>query len=1764
MMTQFFSRRAGRCIGLCAIVLSSWSAAAQGRVWYVDDTAYGTNNGINWYNAFGNLQSAIDAANDGDEIRVAQGTYIPTKRQQPDDPRSARFELRKSLTLIGGYAGIGASDPDARDPYTWRTTLSGDRNGDDGPNFSNMGDNCYQVIVSKPYGITDLHVEGFLITGAYSEYGRGIYGGGFYAQTCNLRLKDCIFLNNKAYQGGGLYFDGNRLYSEFLQAIIINCSFLGNQVVDSIGGSGVLQYDGEMTLVNCIFSGNQNQGDLAGIGAFLIDGGSNTTYSNVINCTFSNNKAIAYGAAIGQVTEATVKVHNCIFHKNNSQWIEGGLGEVWFFHDNYEFTHNCIRDWTEPGAEGIIDADPLFVDADGFDNIPGTLDDDLRLRQESPCIDAGSAAVLPADAFDLDDDGDTDEPLPLDLIGHNRNQGATVDLGACEGAGQHPILYTDHAEVPEGTSMIVGVRLALPPAEPITLQAVRHAGDPDLGAHEYMTFTFDATNYAIPQPIVLYANEDDDFLNGTAVFEISGAGRWSTRLEATELDNEPAPRVLHVDADRGPGGDGSSWETAYADLQDTLAAAAQAPAVEEIWVAAGTYRPDQGTGDRDASFYLQNGLALYGGFAGNETQRNQRDPRHNETILSGDLLGNDQEVESLHHLMDHPSRSENTYTVVISKYVDDTTILDGFTISGGQSNWDFRIEPYNVYHNSGGGLLNHNAHPVIRNCRFINHFAHYGAALYSEEGGGMTLHNCYFSNNYAEGEGGAINLNTGGHFVTNCIIFNNWSDYYGAGISCNRANLTLTNCSIVANSAGNCAGGISYFSGHDDPTIHMEMNNCIMWGNTDNCSTISNRQVYLVGSVSKAEINHCCIQDWDGSLGGVGNFSAEPMFVSTDLIHPDLHLKNESSCKNAGNNAALPIDWYDLDEDGDDAEPLPMDIAGTPRVLEKVVDLGAYEEPALYFVIDQQELSIPEGTSSTVRLRLSRAPEQPLTASITYAYGDLDILLDNGTEFAFDANNYAQGVDISFFAFEEADWRNDFTVFELTAPGITTLNLVLHEQDNDPVPPIVHVKAEADGANNGGSWQDAFVELRDALEAAKTRSEVQDIWVAQGTYKPAPANGDRNAYFRLLSGVRLLGGFAGDEDQASQRDPENHPTILSGDLNGNDGFGETITGQEENSYHVVYGENLDDNTVLDGFIIRSGNADMPWEDFEKDRWGGGGAYFNDSDLTLQNCTIEYSQAESGAGIIFLGQSGPTMNDCIIRNNRSYYFAGGVSFQNTETTTVKRCKVLNNYAERTGGIHCSCPDALFVDCVIDNNTSWNYAGGIECGSNGSQIYRNCIISNNKAISNGGGLKHYNWHNSYILLYNCRFENNSSHLQGGGIDTSYGSITDIIDCHFTNNISRGGGAISIWKSDTCINKSVFMNNHAKSGGAISFGNSNPQISNCLFTINTAESQGGALLYNDTQPILNNCTFNNNSAEEGGAISQGSNTFAQIRNCILSNNTAQTGSNIFLSDYYNENMAIDIDHCNLQGGPSSIFLAEDAVLEYGAGNIDVDPLFIDGGYRLRADSPCVDAGDNGYVPTGRPTDLMGCPRIGNGMVDMGAYEYWPFGLTAAVSRRTHASAGAFDVDFLAGQTEPRDGGPRELIFTFSDSMTAADGLLDDEVSLSCGRIDAVDLMDNQLTVRCSEVPDDICVQIGINGLHAPERSQDWSGQLDLEVVCGDVADGGGVNVLDVISTKLRSGQMTDDDNFRADVLCQGYINVAAIIKVKQQTGGATLCPE
>ena len=398
---------------------------------YVDANAPPGGSGLSWSTAFNNLQEALDsaAASEGyvNEIWVATGTYTPA---EPGGDRTATFQLISGVALCGGFAG-GETSPDQRDPEANVTVLSGDLNGDDGPDFTPNGENSYHVVTGSGCDENTI-LDGFTITGGNADVSAYPYGwgAGVYTQAGSPTLIACTLTRNTArYLGGGMFNDDG-------SPTLINCVFAGNSAGND--GGAMLNYRSDPILTNCTFSGNSSGGD----GGAIYNSNSSST---LINCVFAANLAGEYGGGLyGYNGSSTLS--NCILWGNSDS---GGTDEsAQICEGTPSINYCCVQGWTGSlGGVGNIGDDPLFVDGDGPDGVFGTEDDDLRVSPGSPCIDAGDNDAVPADYFDLDNDGDTDERLPYDLDGHARfvddpdtpdsGQGLPpiVDMGAYEFLG---------------------------------------------------------------------------------------------------------------------------------------------------------------------------------------------------------------------------------------------------------------------------------------------------------------------------------------------------------------------------------------------------------------------------------------------------------------------------------------------------------------------------------------------------------------------------------------------------------------------------------------------------------------------------------------------------------------------------------------------------------------------------------------------------------------------------------------------------------------------------------------------------------------------------------------------------------------------------------------------------------------------------------------------------------------------------------------------------------------------------------------------------------------------------------------------------------------------------------------------------------------------------------------------------------------------------------------------------------------------------------
>jgi predicted outer membrane repeat protein len=320
---------------LCALV-AGLSAAAPAKIIYVDDDASMSGDGSSWANAFTWLQHALAAAQVGDEIRVAQGSYRPDQGLPSSWPRGrsgdakaglgpqAVFALKNGVAIIGGFASLGADDPDARDPQRYQTVLTGDLRGNDvdlwgpgNPLYESLrADNSVHVVGSVKTDATAV-LDGFVIESAVDS---GLYNQGGSPQITNCVFRRC---SGQAYGGGGLTCDGgqpllsNCLFEEnsaksrggaiyVLRArlALSDCRFIGNWA--TLEGGAICSVDSDLTLTGCTFEKN----------AALEGGAIHQTAGTLtlVECTFEANAANDGGAAAFAVEAASMT--RCVFAGN--------------------------------------------------------------------------------------------------------------------------------------------------------------------------------------------------------------------------------------------------------------------------------------------------------------------------------------------------------------------------------------------------------------------------------------------------------------------------------------------------------------------------------------------------------------------------------------------------------------------------------------------------------------------------------------------------------------------------------------------------------------------------------------------------------------------------------------------------------------------------------------------------------------------------------------------------------------------------------------------------------------------------------------------------------------------------------------------------------------------------------------------------------------------------------------------------------------------------------------------------------------------------------------------------------------------------------------------------------------------------------------------------------------------------------------------------------------------------------------------------------
>ncbi len=485
----------------------------------------------------------------------------------------------------------------------------------------------------------------------------------------------------------------------------------------------------------------------------------------------------------------------------------------------------------------------------------------------------------------------------------------------------------------------------------------------------------------------------------------------------------PAQTIYHVTTTGT--GNGSSWASTCS-FQMALDSSS---AGDTIWVAVGSYIPTSNYGvtpitatnyEATKHFRMKNGVAIYGGFLGNETQLSQRDWVNNVTIFTGKLGPSEIPSDSCAHVFYHPS----------SINIDSTAVLDGFTITGGS----YTIAANPLPTEFGAGMFNDIASPTLRNLIFTRNIANGGAGIYNDNSS-PKMYNIVFENNKAITYGGAGMYNYGN---SNPLLVN--------GYFLNNRNGALVGGGIYYNVNFINNIGLAIFKAQ---SVVLSLTNCIIWGNKN---AGNNAQILLYGGITT--LNNCSYLTSNDIWLNLGAAIIEnncqhayPMFV--DTMMGDYRLQGCSPCVNAGLTSAFDTLLYGN-----------KDIRGESRIFNYKIDIGAYEwnypiDPCLaqYSIQYKPNLAdsgtVPPTQFKTYLVDITLDSNIGLLKRTNYNFMGWNSLADgSGIDFA---GNSIYSTDSTLILF--AKWESTIGIFESEKENISIypnpakdkLNLLLPE-----------------------------------------------------------------------------------------------------------------------------------------------------------------------------------------------------------------------------------------------------------------------------------------------------------------------------------------------------------------------------------------------------------------------------------------------------------------------------------------------------------------------------------------------------------------------------------------------------------------------------------------------------------------------------------------------------------------------------------------------
>jgi parallel beta-helix repeat protein len=669
----------------------------------------------------------------------------------------------------------------------------------------------------------------------------------------------------------------------------------------------------------------------------------------------------------------------------------------------------------------------------------------------------------------------------------------------------------------------------------------------------------------------------------------------------------------------------------------------------------------------------------------------------------------------------------NYHVVKCESGEDANTVLEGFTITGGNANGTDS-------NSNGGGMYNYESSPTVTDCTFTNNTASLdGGGMYNDggiysngnsptvtgcnfnrnsadDGGGMyndnsspTVTNCTFSGNTASDNGGGIyNDLLSNPTVTNCTFSGNSAGTYGGGMYNNfYSSPTLTNCTFFDNTANPLGGGMYNFS-NSNPTI----TNCILWGDTPD-------EIY-----NKSSSPTVTYSDVQGGWTGTGNIDADPLFVNA--AGGDLRLSSFASpCVDTGDNNAPNLP--------------PTDLTDNPRVVDgnrdgsAIVDMGAYELQGKVHNITQDLLY------DTIQPAIDDAV--------------------NGNQIEVSPGTYYEAIDFKGKAVR---------LYSRSGKYVTTIdgNGAYHVVQcvNGETPDTVLEGFTIAGGNANGSGTNDYGGGMYNYGSSPT--------VTDCTFSGNSATDNGGGMYNVYSSNPTITNCNFSKNEAYRGGGMYNITNSSPTLT-NCTFSVNSAGWNGGGMYNI----TNSSPTLTNCTFTSNTA-------SSDTYGGGGMFnHTSSNPKVTNCTFTANTATTnGGGIYNYNDSSPSVTDCTFSGNIAYERAGGMC-NDQSSPTVSNCIFTDNASQAGGGMYNDGGGSLSVtNCTFSDNWA-NYGAGMwNYGS--SPTVSNCTFSGNLAegIGIGGGM--YNEAGSNPTVTNCTFNTNAG-TNGGGM-YNYNSGPTVSNC------------------------------------------------------------------------------------------------------------------------------------------------------------------------------------------------------------------------------------------------------------------------------------------------------------------------------------------------------------------------------------------------